>query len=889
MSARWRACIFALILAGTRASPVFAGDQFNGYGHYLAKGIEAMNNHDDKKAFRYFILAQMYDPSAKDPEKYIQRLNQAHAMAAPSAAGNGRGRFLRVPLKKAKGPAQVISLSDMDANSPAKATVQVELGSSIIIEGMNIQKFLVANEGFIMVKHINRDQIQIDAQKRGSTFLHIWDGSGRRTIYVEVVFPSTGSEDISGHIGPVEHAQPFKFTYSNDWSSYYYGDNVPGLERQSVNFQQNFAINGDTPYGAVDASTTLSQFNAPLQVLTYTAGLSNVPVEGTSGFNLRAFDAQRYLTPLTMPATRLRGAFADVDLFQDIAGLSLSHGQKRSTFGFISQGSNVSRDSYIDAVKIALFPKDRNHQYAFNIAAGHGAEHPPYLTKRVYSIEGRRAFDGITLNGEIARDQAHHAALAGTKWEKGPLNTALNFRNVNRNFNNVSSFPPNQGEIGAAWTTGANLEKFSTNTFVDVYRDRFYFNPNDPEALNYDANARVRVPFSRDLWSETNGYYTYTPGELSPRRNGSLHERFSKYFDVWGGRKGTFYAGGAYQRSRYAHASASEYDRHALIAGAQLPLTGHLSSFANYEYSWVHEILSGEHLNPNVLNAGLGYNKQLTQGFSVSSQLTYRDEQGVRGTNSFLAGEDSAGASIGFSYSHANDINFFADGRLRRVWPQAEGNVSYNDLDIRLGMRVVFDMFPGWDPRGHVSGLVFKDKNSNGKPDPEEPGIGGVKIKIGDKEAVTDQQGRFRMNIRAKRVMVTPVLESIPSGLIFSTPTFSKVDIAQGRASRVDFGLMSQTGIYGVVFVDKNGNGTPDSGDQFIRRVKLILDGRMAQTSDGRGAYFFRSVAEGKHTIALDLNTVPLDMLPMVKLKNEIQVAEGTTYILNIPMKIKKD
>ena len=36
-----------------------------------------------------------------------------------------------------------------------------------------------------------------------------------------------------------------------------------------------------------------------------------------------------------MPSTRLRGAFADVDLMEDTLGLSVSHGQEQVPLGFI--------------------------------------------------------------------------------------------------------------------------------------------------------------------------------------------------------------------------------------------------------------------------------------------------------------------------------------------------------------------------------------------------------------------------------------------------------------------------------------------------------------------------------------------------------------------------
>jgi hypothetical protein len=163
-----------------------------------------------------------------------------------------------------------------------------------------------------------------------------------------------------------------------------------------------------------------------------------------------------------------------------------------------------------------------------------------------------------------------------------------------------------------------------------------------------------------------------------------------------------------------------------------------------------------------------------------------------------------------------------------------------------------------------------------------------VKIKVGDQEAVTDGHGWYHKTIKAKRVMVAAVAESVPPGFVFTTPTFTKVMVRQALRDRVDFGLTTRSGIYGAVFVDKNGNGIPDEGDVFVHAVKMILDGKTTQISEPQGAYFFTNVSPGKHTLTLDIKTLPVKYIPLIKLNNEVDVTEGTTYILHIPVKLKE-
>jgi hypothetical protein len=136
-------------------------------------------------------------------------------------------------------------------------------------------------------------------------------------------------------------------------------------------------------------------------------------------------------------------------------------------------------------------------------------------------------------------------------------------------------------------------------------------------------------------------------------------------------------------------------------------------------------------------------------------------------------------------------------------------------------------------------------------------------------------------------VLVTPVYESLPVGFVFSTPAFTKVDIIQGRTQRVDFGLSSQAGVYGVAFVDSNGNNLPDSDDRFVGKIKLVLDGKLTQVTGLNGAYFFKNITQGKHRLKIDMVSIPADLIPSVKLQNEVDVAEATTYIFHVPLKVK--
>lgn len=922
-------------------------DESVGYRYYLNKGIEAFQAHDNKKAAHYFNIAIIFNPDSKEADQYLENLGQAvsqvssqpsvpvvqeisqpqalpsvqsqetqqpqvnpqqvpstaasevskpapstqppQAVSVPQAPAVKSQGAVYVTAPKAKMPTQEISLAQISNNGQANPKLQIDLNSSVILDGKNIQRFLVVEENFIGVKILDTDRIKIDALKIGTTFIHIWDDSGRHTLYVEVVFPKFVNDN--GSLAPtdgMQHAQPFRVTYTNDWSTYYQGKNLPELKRQSYELNQTLSVSGETPYGIFDTSGSYTDFNSFSQFDTYTIGLSQIPVEGTSNLNLRGFDALRYLSPLTMPGTRLRGEFADVDLMDDMIGLSFSHGQQQEPLGFISMGESQFTKSYIDAAKLTLFPRSNTDQYSFNFATASGPERQRYLAQHVYSVEGLHKFNRyLSLNAEEASDASHASTLASLKWQDGVFRSGINFRNIDKNYATVSSLPANQGETGGAWVSNLDMNNLSASSFVEAYQDHLNSNPNQPRALNYDVNENVRANITQSLWSDTDFNYVDTPGELSPNRSLGFNERISKSFGVWNSLKGTVFSGVGYQTSHSSDSNFSNYDRENVITGVQLPLTSQVSIFSNYEYDWLHQPNSGGTSYPSVINSGLEYSKQFTPKFSVNSQLVYRDELGVRGDSSFLSGERSVMITSGFAYNPTSDMSVFADANASKILSHI-GNPSYDDFEVHIGMRLTFGGATYWDPLGTVSGVVFKDRNGDGKFVSEDEGIPGVKVKVGDKVAVTDKNGRYRIQVRAKGVQVAPESDTVPGGLIFSTPQFLNVQIIQGHITHADFGLLSQTGVYGIVFVDNNGTKIPSDGDKFIGKVRIILDDKVIQKSDSHGAFYFRKVAPGPHTISIDINTLTLNMVPLVKLRTKIDVAEGTNYMFNIPVQIKK-
>jgi len=781
-----------------------------------------------------------------------------------------------------------VLIDEIIKSSTSRPGIRMEFDSSVKLEGKNIQRFLVMDNGFLDVQKTDSDHLLVKAVKYGGTFLNVWDDSGRRTIYVGVVFPQSDDLKTSANSNQTEHERPFRFTYSNDWNTYYVGVKNEEFKRQSYSFLSNYALEGQTPYGHFDSDLTTDEFNGRPSITYRTIGLTGMAVPGQGTLNLRVFDASRYLSPLTMSSTRLDGYFADLDIRSLHLGSSYSYGKKKPFFSPISSVGGSDQETFIHAYRLIVNPVDVDNQLAFNLAKSSGYQQED-VTKKVYSVEARKKLFNTFLNAEYGSDTKHTSSLVGAKWREGALSSMLNFRQINKSYTNITGFPSNQGEIGGTWTTSYDVQKLNVQAVLNMYRQYLFFNPNNPDALNFDTSAAVFMPITDSIRSDSSAYYVTTPGESSPRSNLALNQRFTKSFNFFTLKSLSVYLGGVFQRTRYEFSPSSEYDRWAVTTGIQVPLTPGLSVYANFDHSWVHEIESREDFTPHTLDTGFYYNKELTNKLTGNFSLFYRKEMGAGGTSSYLSGEDSAGASLGLSYNLMQDANMFFDARSRKIWPQLEnGGFTNYDMDIRFGFRMAFDVLSrGWDPSARVQGHVFKDKDAEGLYNKNYAGLEGVKVKIGEREVTTDKNGFYQMNVRAKRVSVTPVSDSLPSGVIFTTPIVRSVDIKQGASSTVDFGLNSQTGIYGLVFVDKNGNGIPEPTDDYVKNIKVLLDKKYKSVSDGQGAFYFRNIPEGVHTIKIDINSVPINMIPQVKLESKITVAEGTTYLFHIPMKTK--
>jgi len=171
--------------------------------------------------------------------------------------------------------------------------------------------------------------------------------------------------------------------------------------------------------------------------------------------------------------------------------------------------------------------------------------------------------------------------------------------------------------------------------------------------------------------------------------------------------------------------------------------------------------------------------------------------------------------------------------------------------------------------QGTISGVVYEDTNGNGKQDPSEPGIDGVKVTITDvlgneKVLTTDENGQYAMEVGEGSTTITIDESTMTTGSTQtegSNPT--TLTVAENEIARDVDGYKPPENagtINGLVYQDTNGNGSQDSDEPGLEGVKVAVtdaDGHTQIVStDSNGSYVV-TVPAGEITVDVNDTTVP--------------------------------
>ena len=775
---------------------------------------------------------------------------------------------------------KTISLEQQDM---AKFPLFVEITSADVLKVVSkvITRFLVTMPEVIGVERLDTSSIKIFAKDFGSSYVHVWDQTGRWTFEIKAVPPGTRDRPKKSW----EKNKGLRFTYNSDYNNAYSGRNLDSLRKDSLRFDQRLSVKGPIPYGDFSGKLSWTAVNQQQDITGYSVGLTKGRFMDFRDFAAEGFDISRPFSDLTFSGMKLRGFYFESPAFDKRVKYSYISGREQdSFFGSLSPGVTDKKKSFIRGHRFGFLPTEANNIY-FNYVEGWGHDRSSYLKDKVFSAQYIRGGTDVTFDSEVAYDQDRVASKFYSGYKLGDSKLRLAYRNIDAQFVSITGRPSGRGEIGGkvgwAWQPESVLS-WSSN--LDIYRDRYLYNTDDPNELNYKADSTFNYSFD-DMTSLTASlYYANTAGTSFPYRSLNGTTTYTKRLEpaILNGRGVDTHMGYAYQRSINPLTPDANYRTDGGFGGVRIQITPDLGCYVNYQHTWVDELDSGIKVQTKVWETGLDLYQQWNRQLSSNLRAYYRDESGGNSLHSFISNEDSLSLGATINYKPGKDVSFYVNGRSRVVWP-ADNQGKGVDASFRAGARIGWDSVFSFGAATRVEGYVFKDANGNGAKDDDEEGVAGVKVTVGPKETTTDYRGKYRASIRAKNCIVGVDVNDFPRGYISTTPVSLKVE-TDGGVKEVSFGVSSQSGIHGVVFFDADGDGKLSREDAPLARVKITLDKARTTVTNSEGVYYFGELKEGKHEMVLDVNSLPREYLPKVSAKKEMAIIEGLTYNYNIPL-----
>jgi len=197
---------------------------------------------------------------------------------------------------------------------------------------------------------------------------------------------------------------------------------------------------------------------------------------------------------------------------------------------------------------------------------------------------------------------------------------------------------------------------------------------------------------------------------------------------------------------------------------------------------------------------------------------------------------------------------------------------------------------------GAVYGRVYQDLNLNGRYD---PGVdvpqANVKVRVdGNRYVVTGPDGNFRIEtVQTGEHAVYLDLLSVRADLTLLDGAQQQVALVSQRDSIVDFRLVRTGRISGLVWLDANGNGRLDEGEQPLADVRVVSGSGRDTMTDANGYFLIGDLPPGEHVVLVDEKTLP-DQTRSARGSLSIKVSAGNETgdiifpITPIPPEVKR-
>jgi len=781
-----------------------------------------------------------------------------------------------------------------DPSLSLQQPIQIQEGKYVTFSGSNIKRFLVVQPELLYAERLNQHEISVMAKGRGLGTVIIWDDFGRTSIECTGVLPLPDSPTLEETMRKEEQSMGnFKLRYNLDWYSYYTGRRVGTVNRTgNYSWIHNLRMDGATPYGLFDASVTERTLPRTTDMTYISAGITNGKWGPFSGFKLRAGDYNPYLNNLAIPGADLRGVYFYSPAFNNKLDYSIFWGRENGgRFGTLSMIDWKTEHAFLSGFNLNFSPVTWQN-YKFSVAHGWGRDRQEFLRDYAYDFIGSWNFNKFGYSYEVAQDTKNLAQIFTSRYNGKELYANLQFRDIDKEFVSITGPGWRQGELGALLLLNWRpTDKITYTQRFDIYRDRLYPATDNADRFNEDLDSTLTYRIDPLTSLEVTYTLQNDLGKLSQTRYSSPGVGVNKLVSLFGKEIST-YVKYSHQDNRNFSAPGLDYANEKFYAGLRFNIIGALYYYYNRELNWLTERNTSNHVRPNVTETGLDWYDRIGKSpFWGSMRFTWRDEERASSPLSFLAGEDYIEGYGELSFRPADGQEVYASARVRNIWKDNLSSNSRVEASFNVGMKLLWDTGLRWDAVSTIQGYVFKDYNSNGLLDRDEPPVFGIKIWLGKKQSqITDELGYFKfLKVRGKVAYLTLDTGSLPPGYILTVPVTQEIPIANASASYVYFGITSRSEIRGIVFEDTNEDGEFSVGEKGVPGVAITLDGDKTIITGVDGSYVYAQAQPGEHELTADLNSIPVYYLPLTVLKKKFPLEEGESSVWNIPLrKIQK-
>jgi len=227
------------------------------------------------------------------------------------------------------------------------------------------------------------------------------------------------------------------------------------------------------------------------------------------------------------------------------------------------------------------------------------------------------------------------------------------------------------------------------------------------------------------------------------------------------------------------------------------------------------------------------------------------------------------GSNLALGLAYRNDLN-----GSQRVGMQLTGRYEFNEK--RRYRRTE-------DGKGVLKGRAFLDDNRDGIKQDTERALPRVLVKVkGTGLALrTDNAGFYTIqNIKEGIYELQVDARTLPLGFDLSEDVTTKATIAEGQITDVPVPIVQRGQIRGFAFIDENGNGTHEKGEERIEGAKLKLTSTEgADIAGGEAEEYTHTTSFGQYAFDdLAAGEYHVEVIP----NEAAEIAGGVGFTLNI-------